>query len=55
MTKYTINAQRTHWYTVEVEANSEQEALEEIRDWISYDFEDFETKAQWDFEIEENE
>lgn len=55
MSKYIINAQRTHWYTVEVEASSKQEALEEVRDWIADDFQDFETNAQWDFDIEESE
>jgi uncharacterized protein YdhG (YjbR/CyaY superfamily) len=55
MTKYTINAQRTHWYTVEVEADSEREALDEVRDWIAEDFEESETRAQWDFDVEESE
>jgi hypothetical protein len=51
MPKYKVDAKRTHWYTVEVEAETEQEALEEVRDWLADDFEDFETNAQWDFDV----
>lgn len=51
MATYKIEAKREHWYTVEIEATDEADALEQIRDWISDDFEDYETRAQWDFEV----
>lgn len=49
--KFTIEATRIHYYTVEIEADNEDEALEEVRSWISDDFEDYETNAEWDFEV----
>lgn len=51
MAKYLIEATRTHWYEVEVEATSEEEAYNQLDDWIAEDFEEFQTNAQWDFEI----
>ena len=55
MPKFIIEATRTHWYTVEVEAEDEDAAYHELDDWISDDFEPYETNAQWDFEITEME
>lgn len=49
MAKYKVCATRTHEYEVEVEANSEDEAITKLDDWISDDFEDFEVSAKWDF------
>ena len=54
MTKYTIDAVRTHWYTVEVDAADEVAALDEVRDWMADDFEDYETRAEWNFEAYKN-
>lgn len=56
MPKYTIEAVRTHWYEVEVEAPDELSAYAELDDWISDDFEPFETGATWEFNaiIKEN-
>ena len=55
MPKFIIEATRTHWYTVEVEAEDEDAAYHELDDWISDDFEPYETNAQWDFDITEME
>lgn len=51
MPKFIIEAERTHWYEVEIEAEDEYAAIEEIREWISDDFEDYEVNAQWAFEV----
>jgi hypothetical protein len=53
MPKYKIEAKRTIWYEVEVEAEDEIGAYAELDDWIADDFEDFETAGQWDFDIVE--
>ena len=55
MPKFIIEATRTHWYTIEVEAVDEDDAYHKLDDWISDDFEPFETNAQWDFDITEME
>jgi hypothetical protein len=49
MPKYKVCATRTHEYEVIVKANSEDEAITKLADWISDDFEDFEVSAKWDF------
>lgn len=49
MAKYKVFATSTHEYEVEVEANSEDEAITKLDDWISDDFEGFEVNAKWDF------
>lgn len=49
MATYKVCATRTHEYEVMVEANSEDEAITKLDDWISDDFEDFEVSAKWDF------
>ena len=51
MTKFIIDAKRVHWYTVELEAVDEDTALEEVRDWIAEDFEEYETRAEWNFDV----
>jgi hypothetical protein len=53
MAKYSIEATRTHFYTVEVEANDEMDAISKLDDWLAEDFEDYETNAQWDFDATE--
>jgi hypothetical protein len=55
MAKFKIEATRTIWYEVEVEAEDEVSAYAELDDWISDDFEDFETTGQWEFNIIEQE
>lgn len=53
MAKFRIEATRIHWYEVEIEAVDEAAALNEINDWIADDFEEYETNAQWDFDVME--
>ena len=53
MPKYLIEAKRTHWYEVTIEADTENAAIEEVRSWMADDFEEYETNAQWDFDSEE--
>lgn len=55
MAKFRIEATRTIWYEVEVEAEDEVGAYAELDDWIADDFEDFETTGQWEFNIIEEE
>lgn len=55
MAKFTIEATRTHWYTVEVEATDEMDAISQLDDWMADDFEAYETNAQWNFEATEEE
>ena len=45
--KYTITATLTKTYEIEVFATDPQNAIEQLNDWISDDFEEFETSAQW--------
>lgn len=53
MPKYIIEATRTIFYNVPVEANNEDEALTQVYDWISDDFEEFESGGNWSFETRE--
>lgn len=53
MTKYVIEAERHHYYRVEIDAVSPDAAEEEVRDWIAEDFERYEIKAEWKFETYE--
>jgi hypothetical protein len=55
MTKFKIEAKRTIWYEVEVEAEDEVGAYAELDDWMADDFEDYETNGSWEFEIIEEE
>jgi hypothetical protein len=55
MRKFKIEAKRTIWYEVEVEAEDEVGAYAELDDWMADDFEDFETNGCWEFEIIEEE
>ena len=45
--KYTITATLTKTYEIKVNATDPQNAIEQLNDWISDDFEEFETGAQW--------
>jgi hypothetical protein len=50
MATYKIYATLTKEYVVEVgEAESEDDAINKLDDWISDDFEDYEITAKWDF------
>jgi hypothetical protein len=51
MTKYVIEAKSTKWFEVEVEAEDELSAYAQLDDWISDDFEEFETGGLWEFEV----
>jgi hypothetical protein len=51
MPKYKIQATRTQWYEIEVEASDEEAAYHELDDWVSDDFEDFQVNAQWEFDV----
>lgn len=53
MPKFVIDAVRTHFYTVEIEAVDEDAAKEEIDLWVADDFEPYEKNAQWDIDINE--
>lgn len=53
MAKFIVEAIRTIWYEVEIEAEDEVGAYAELDEWISDDFEDFETNGSWEFEITE--
>jgi hypothetical protein len=55
MPKYTIEAISTKWFEVEVEAEDELSAYAKLDDWISDDFEEFETGGQWEFNVIEPE
>jgi hypothetical protein len=53
MPKIEIQATSTKFYTVIIEAQDEEEAIELVRDWHSDDFEPYETNAKWDWEATE--
>jgi hypothetical protein len=55
MPKFKIEAKRTTWYEVEVEAEDEASAYAELDDWIIDDFENYETAGSWEFEVIEEE
>lgn len=50
MATYTITATLTRTYEIKVNATDPQNAIEQLDDWISDDFEEFETGAQWKME-----
>lgn len=50
MEKFTVRATSTKYYEVEVEAKDEADAIAQLDDWISDDFEEFQVGAKWDFE-----
>lgn len=47
MPKYQLETKSIKHYTVVIEADSIEDAEEEIRGWIADDFEDYETNAEW--------
>lgn len=50
MAIYTITAVLTKTYEIEVEAADTAAAIATLDDWMSDDFEDYETSAQWTME-----
>jgi hypothetical protein len=55
MAKYIVDAIRTHYYTVELEAEDELDALSQLDDWETDDFEPYQTNAMWEFDTNEKE
>jgi hypothetical protein len=51
MSKFKIEAKRTIWYEIEINADDELDALAELDEWIADDFEDYETNGSWEFEV----
>lgn len=49
MAKFIVEAVKTEWFEVEIEAGDEVDAYTQLDDWISDDFEDFSVNAQWEF------
>jgi hypothetical protein len=49
MAKFIVEAVKTEWFEVEIEAEDEVDAYAQLDDWISDDFEDFSVNAQWEF------
>ncbi len=56
MTKYTILVTQTNEYVVEVEASSENDAIDLVRDFDGDEILEYETDARWDYLVvgEEN-
>lgn len=50
MNDYTITATLTKTYEIKVKAADPAAAIEQLNDWISDDFEEFETDAIWEME-----
>lgn len=56
MPKYKIVATLTRTYELTLEGNGEMEAWQKTYDWISDDFDEYETDAVWDWQaVEESE
>lgn len=53
MATYTIEATRIHYYTIEVEATDEMDAIGKLDEWMAEDFEEYETNAEWRFDATE--
>jgi len=51
MAKFIVEAIRTQWFEVEIEAEDEVSAYAELDEWMADDFEDFETNTQWEFGV----
>jgi hypothetical protein len=54
MPKFIVEAIKTEWFEVEIEAEDEVSAYAELDEWISDDFEDYSVNAQWEFGIIES-
>jgi hypothetical protein len=48
--EYTITATLTKTYEIKVFATDPQNAIDQLDEWISDDFEEFETGSQWTME-----
>jgi hypothetical protein len=49
LSTYTITATLTKTYEIKVLAKDPQNAIDQLDEWISDDFEEFETSATWEF------
>jgi hypothetical protein len=50
MAKFIVKATSTKVYEVEVEAEDEMDAIKQLDDWISDDFEEYQVDAKWELE-----
>ena len=50
MPKYTVTATLTATYEVEVDATDPSSAIAQLDNWISDDFEEYQTDARWTME-----
>ena len=50
MPKFEIEATLTKRYRIAVDAENSSEAIAQLDDWISDDFEEYEIGAEWEFE-----
>lgn len=55
MPKYYLTAVRTTVYEVSLEADSLEDALESVDDWIADDFEPYQTSNHWSIDADEDE
>ena len=53
MPKFIIYATKTIEYEVPIEADDENDAYDEIYEWISDDFDAYQTNASWEFQAVE--
>lgn len=51
MPKYKIEAALTRTYELELSGDDEFEAWEKTHDWISDDFDIYQTDAKWDWNV----
>jgi hypothetical protein len=51
MPKYKIEATLKRTYELELEGADQFQAWEKTHDWISDDFDDYQTDAVWDWEV----
>ena len=50
MAKYTVTATQTKTFEIEINATDPQNAIDQLDEWISDDFENFETATSWKME-----
>lgn len=55
MPKFVVMATLEKEFAIHLEADNEQEALQQLDDWIADDFDDFVINSKWDFDVLENE
>lgn len=51
MGKYLIVATRVTEYEIEIEADTDYQALGKLDDWIADDFEEYAKQNTWDFDV----